>query len=244
MLQIIPESIHYNIYNIPESLLMSWLVWAVLFIISFVVIKTFKFLPGKTQAFCEFCFEYVTNLADDLIGPQASRYYPLLLGIFFFVVISNLIGFIPGLTSPTSDAATTFSLVAIIFLYYNFDGIRLNGFKYFKHFAGPSMPIYLLPVRLLMVIMELINFITRPFSLGLRLFINIFSKELLLETLAVLLITFFVSHGLMNKSLFVMPLLLRPLIIILGMFIGIIQAIIFLVLSASYIAGAVNAEED
>jgi F-type H+-transporting ATPase subunit a len=243
MESIISESIKYNIANIPQSILMTWLVWIILFVLSFIALKGFKFLPGRFQAFCEFCFEYVINLADDVIGPQAPRYYPLLLGVFFFIVISNLIGLIPGLASPTSDPTTTFSLSLIIFVYYTFEGFRFHGLKYFKSFAGPPMPAYLFPIKMLMIIIEVINNFVRPLSMGLRLFINIFSKELLLGILATLIITFFVNHG-MEKSLFLMPLALRPIIIILGILVGIIQAIIFLVLSVSYIAGAVNLEEE
>ncbi|MBU0952605.1 MAG: F0F1 ATP synthase subunit A [Elusimicrobia bacterium] len=242
-MSIVPESIEYHIAHVPTSILMSLLVWAILLVLSLVVLKSFKYIPGKIQAALEACFEYIFKLADESIGPEAFRYYPLFLGIFLYVLVSNIIGLIPGLISPTSDPYVTVTLALVVFIYYNFQGFLKKGWGYLGHFFGPKLPWYMFPINILMFIIEMISNFARPFSLAMRLFCNIFSKEILLGVLALLVLKFFFGNGPIEKALTVGPLVLRPLILLLGLMIGIIQALIFLVLTISYVAGAVKSEE-
>jgi F-type H+-transporting ATPase subunit a len=145
--------------------------------------------------------------------------------------------------SPTSDLNVTTSLAVAIFIYYNVQGLRRHGIKYFAHFFGPPLPWYFFPLRLLLFLIEVISHLARPFSLALRLFCNIFSKEILLGLLALLAVKFFFGQGQIERGLTIVPLLLRPFIILLGLMIGFIQALIFTVLSIAYVAGAVRTEE-
>ncbi len=241
-MSIIPESIQYRIGHIPTVLLMSWLVWIILLAVSFIIAKTYCFVPNKVQSIAELCLESVYKLADELIGEGASRYYPLFLGVFLFVLTGNILGLVPGLISPTADINVTISLSVAVFLYYNIQGFREHGPKYLLHFFGPALPWYLFPVRLLMFVIEIISHFARPFSMSLRLFCNIFSKEILLGLLAMLLVNFFIGKDIVEKGLSIAPLLLRPCIILLGLLIGFIQALIFLILSITYVAGAVRQE--
>jgi len=243
-MSIVPESIEYNILNIPPVLLMSWLAWSILIFISVTVRFTLKVIPEKLQSLLELCFEWVFNLADDFIGPEAPRFYPLFIGLFLFILTGNLLGLVPGLISPTSKLNVTISLSLSVFIYYNFQGFRKYGIKYLAHFFGPALPWYLTPVRGLIFMIEIISHFARPFSLALRLFCNIFSKEILLGLLALLMVKFFMGHDIVEKCLSIAPFLLRPIIIILGLIIGFIQALIFMVLSIAYVAGAVKTEEE
>ena len=187
--------------------------------------------------------DYVCTLADDVIGPKAKHYYPLFIGLFFFILVGNLIGFIPGMVSPTADPNLTFGLALMVFFYFVFLGFKNNGLGYLNQFKPPKMPWYMLPIGLLLSITEIVSFFTRPLSLGLRLFCNIFSKELLLGIIAWLMIQFFLSPGLFNKAFASGMLVLRPAIMLLGLIVAFIQALVFIVLSMSYIAGAVHMEE-
>ncbi|OGS27708.1 MAG: ATP synthase F0 subunit A [Elusimicrobia bacterium RIFOXYB2_FULL_48_7] len=241
-MSIVPESIEYHIANVPTSILMSLLVWAILLVVSLIALKSFKYIPGKIQCILEFCFEYVFNLADESIGPEAHRYYPLFLGIFFYILVSNLMGLVPGFISPTSDPYVTVMLALVVFIYYNFQGFLVKGWGYLGHFFGPKLPWYLFPINMLMFVIEIISNFARPFSLAMRLFCNIFSKEILLGVLALLVLKFFFGDSIIEKGLTLGPLVLRPLILLLGLMIGLIQALIFLVLSISYVAGAVRSE--
>lgn len=240
---LVPDGIEYHIGSLPTTLLMTWAAWVVIAGVSITAAKKARLVPGKLQMACEMCLGYVYRLSDEMIGSAAPRYYPLFLGIFVSVLVSNLLGLIPGLVSPTSDPNTTFALSILVFLYYNIEGMRRKGTGYFRHFFGPPLPWYLFPVRILLFLIEIISSFARPFSLGFRLFCNIFAKETLLGFLAVLVISFFLSPGLTVKTLALAPLMLRPAIILLGLLIGVIQALIFLLLSISYVAGALQTED-
>jgi F-type H+-transporting ATPase subunit a len=239
----VPESVKIHLGHIPESMLFAWAIWAFILVVSLIVIKKKSLVPTGIQTVYEMALQYVTGLADELIGPEAYKYYPLFIGLFIFILVSNLVGLVPGLKSPTSDLNLTFALAIMVFVYFIFLGFKYNGAHYLKQFLGPKLPWYLFPISLLLMLTEIISFFTRPLSLGLRLFCNIFSKELFLTVLASLTLTFFFSHSLKDNLFTVMPLLLRPFILILGLIIGFIQALVFMVLSMSYIAGAVRMEE-
>lgn len=239
----VPESLVIHLGNLNESLLYAWAVWLLIAVVSIAVARRATLVPRKTQSVYELLLQYITGLADELVGPEAFKFYPLFIGLFIFILISNLVGLVPGLKSPTSNLNLTFGLAGMVFVYYVFLGFKYNGLGYFKQFLGPKLPWYLFPIKFLIMITEVISFFTRPLSLGLRLFCNIFSKELFLTVLASLMLTFFFSTALKDNIFTVMPLVLRPVILLLGLIIGVIQALVFMVLSMSYIAGAVHMEE-
>jgi len=241
---VVPEAVEYHLpHTITLPLFMAWIVWGILIVLSIIAVRKAAIVPNIVQSAFESVFSFVFGLADDIIGPQAKRYYPLFACLFVFILASNLIGLIPGFTSPTSDPNLTFGLAIMVFLYYNIEGVRKNGWKYLKHFVGPPLPWYLFPVSFLLIIIEIVTFFVKPFSMGLRLFCNIFSKELFLAILAMLLLQFMNSSEIIQKILTIVPFVLRPFILLLGVIVGIIQAFVFLVLSISYIAGAISTSE-
>jgi F-type H+-transporting ATPase subunit a len=222
---------------------MTIVAWSVIVALSLTVARRIRAVPGPLQVVLETAIGYVANMADQIIGPKAPRYYPLLTGLFLYILVCNLMGLVPGFESPTANPNTTFALALIVFLYYNVEGIRANGLRYFRQFAPPKLPWVMAPISVLLVISEIVTFLMRPLSLGLRLFCNIYSKELFLAILAFLIIQFGFGPTLLDKVFTAGPFLLRPFILILGVFIGFIQALIFIVLSMSYIAGALHVSE-
>jgi F-type H+-transporting ATPase subunit a len=237
------ESIVWHFGKIPTSVVFSWVVWTGIIVFSIIVARKATMVPRGGQTIVEMIIEFVCTMADDVIGPKAKPYYPLFIGLFFFILFGNLIGFIPGLLSPTADPNLTFGLALMVFFYFIFLGFKKNGLGYLKQFKPPKLPWYMFPIGLLLSVTEVISFFTRPLSLGLRLFCNIFSKELLLGIIAWLMIEFFLSPGLFNKVFAGGMLVLRPAIMLLGLIVAFIQALVFMVLSMSYIAGAVHMEE-
>jgi F-type H+-transporting ATPase subunit a len=237
------ESVIWHFGKIPTSLVFSWVVWAGLIGLSLVVARRAKLVPSGIQVVFEMLFEFICGTADELIGPRAKSFYPLFIGLFFSILMGNMIGFIPGLVSPTADPNLTFGLAIMVFVYFVVLGFKYHGIGYLKQFLGPKMPWYLFPISLLLSLTEILSFFIRPISLGLRLFCNIFSKELFLGILAWLMLEFFLSPVLTDKLFSVGMLVMRPVIILLGLIIAVIQALVFMVLSMSYIAGAVHMEE-
>ncbi|MDD5686285.1 MAG: F0F1 ATP synthase subunit A [Elusimicrobia bacterium] len=240
-MQIVKEAIEFNIPHLPTIVLMSLIVWFVVFILSILGTIKVSVVPNRMQNFLEMVFEQIFNLADTIIGDEAKRYYPLFLGIFFFIFISNILGIVPGMISPTSNINIPISLAIIVFVYYNIQGFIKHKISYLKHFIVPGLPKWMFPINILIFSIEVISQFVRPFSLSLRLFCNVFAKETLLGVLGFLIITFYSLPG-MLKAILVMPLFLRPIIILLALVVGLVQALIFLILSIIYVGGAVKSE--
>jgi F-type H+-transporting ATPase subunit a len=135
------------------------------------------------------------------------------------ILVSNLLGFIPGMMAPTSATSVTFALGISSFVYYNYIGIKENGlFGHLRHFAGP-----VLAIAPLLFLIELISNLIRPMSLGIRLFGNMFADEKVTENIANLA---------PPKTYWIVPVLLMPL----GLFVAFIQTFIFIFLSMVYIS--------
>jgi F-type H+-transporting ATPase subunit a len=175
--------------------------------------------PGGLQQSLEVIALGINGLARDIIGTNPRPYFPLLGALFFYILAGNLLGLVPGFMSPTSNINVTAACAVIVFLYYNYVGLRANGFwKYMAHFAGPS-----LVIAPLLFVIEIISHFARPFSLAVRLFGNIFAEELIIGTLNSLF-PFFLSLPVMGLALFAST----------------IQAFIFIVLTMVYLGGAVE----
>lgn len=163
----------------------------------------------------------ISGIAEGVIGHHYERYVPLLATFFVFILLSNLLGLIPGFSPPTSNVNTTFALGIVSFLAYNYYGLREGGLKYLKHFMGPLL--FLAP---LMVPIELMSHSFRPLSLGIRLFANMFADHEL--------ITIFTSLTKIGVPV---------LFYFLGLLVCVVQAFVFTMLTAVYISLAVSHEE-
>lgn len=169
----------------------------------------------------EVAVEAILGLMEGVMGERAWKYFPLIGALFIYIFTCNVIGLIPGLVPPTENINTNAACAVIVFLYYNFVGIRENGLKnYLKHFLGPV--IWLGP---LMLIIELISHFVRPVSLSVRLFGNMTGDHMVL--------------GLFSE---LVPFLVPIIFLGLGLFISFIQAFVFSLLSIIYIALATEVD--
>ena len=175
--------------------------------------------PSGQQQTLEVGVLAVRNLIVDVIGPHGVKYFPVVATFGVLILISNLMGFVPGLLAPTSSTSVTFALGISSFVYYNYIGIKENGLLgHLKHFMGP-----VLAIAPLLFIIELISNLVRPMSLGIRLFGNMFADEKVIESIASLKPPY---------TYWVVPVLLMPL----GLFVAFIQTFIFIFLSMVYIS--------
>jgi F-type H+-transporting ATPase subunit a len=209
----------------------TWLVLSQMLIVIVIILalaktatSSMQLVPGGTQNVMEAFLEGIIGVASEVAGEEvARRYLPLAATIALFVFVSNMIGVIPGFEAPTSNINITLPLAIIVFLYYNFEGIRRNGFvKYFKHFLGPNP--FLAP---LMFPIEIISHISRIVSLSFRLFGNVKGDDLFLMVI-----------------LFLAPWVLPVLPFFILVFFGALQAFIFMILTYVYLAGAVQISEE
>src|SRR6476660_4795896 len=174
--------------------------------------------PGYGQQTLEVSVLAVRGMIEDIIGPQGLKYFPVVMTFAVLILVSNLMGMFPLFMSPTSATSVTFALGIASFLYYNWIGINENGlFGHLKHLAGPIW--WIAP---LIFPIELISNLIRPFSLGIRLFGNLFADEKVLETLS----------GLAPPATWFAPILLMPL----SVFVALIQTFVFILLSQLYIS--------
>jgi F-type H+-transporting ATPase subunit a len=206
---------------IPHHVAFSWLVMAVLLGLTCLVPRQPALVPRGVQNVLEAVLEFVLGVLDDVMGPAGRRFLPLIATLGLYIFGSNLLGLIPGFAAPTDNVNTTASCAIVVFFAYHWIGIRQHGlWPYLKHFAGP-MP----ALAPLMVPIEVISHVARPLSLTLRLFGNIAGEH-------VVSLIFF--------SL--MPFLLPVPMMLMGLFFGLIQAFVFVMLTVIYISGAVAHE--
>ena len=175
----------------------------------------------------------IRNLLVDNVGLHALRYFPVIATFGVLILISNLMGLVPGLMAPTSATSVTFALGITSFVYYNAIGIRENGLAgHLKHFAGPIpwLAFLLFPI-------ELISNFVRPLSLGIRLFGNLFGDEQILGTIGVLATKITVwLHAATGIPVPEGPWLLPVVIMPLSLFVAFMQTFIFVMLSIIYIS--------
>ena len=165
------------------------------------------------------------------MGPNSKRFVPLIGTILIFLLFANLFAIVPGFNSPTSSLNTTVALALVVFIVVQYEGIRAHGLKhYVAHFAGD--PVWMAP---LMFPMHIIGELAKPLSLCLRLAGNIFAEDsviVIFGALSPFLYMFFKAQWAQNVPLFPVQILILPLMI----FFGMIQALVFTMLSAIYIA--------
>jgi F-type H+-transporting ATPase subunit a len=227
--------------RVPTPLLMSWVTVLILLGLSFAATRRLETVPRGLQAGFELVFGLIFGLVDETIGPDGRRLYPLFLGLFLFILVGNLIGLVPGLSSPTANLSTTAALALVVFSSTHALGIRKHGvFGYLKHMTA-GVPWWLKP---LMLVIEFISELARPLSLSFRLFGNIMAKEVLLGILAFLVGYLYHAGGVVDTVMTIVPLLLRPLVILLGVLVSFLQAYIFTMLSVAYIGSAIKVHSE
>jgi F-type H+-transporting ATPase subunit a len=177
--------------------------------------------PGKTQQTFELIYEFIDSQGREQVEHHSDRYFSFFGTIFIFVLFANLVGVIPTLESPTMYPSVPLGCALAVFLYYNYMGIREVGIGgYLKHFAGPVL--WLSP---LMIIVEIVSHLARPMSLTIRLFANMYAGEQI--TMVFLGLTFLGFPAIFMG---------------LHVFVSLIQAYVFMVLTMLYV-GAATAEE-
>lgn len=171
------------------------------------------------------------GLMEDLLGREkALHFLPLIGSLGVFILFSNLMGLIPGFLPATSNLNTTFALGTVVFFATHYYGVRAHGPAYFKHFFGPIIKWYALPLMLLMFPIELISHIARPVSLGIRLFGNMFGDHAAIGA--------FLAVGLFGW--FLIPIIPLPL----GVLVCVVQTMVFCILSTVYIFMATEHDEE
>lgn len=208
-----------------DTLITMWAVMFVLILVAFISTRKLSIFPTKMQAIAEAVVGMFVNLTNSMIGGKdAKKHVPLAASLFLFIVTANLCGQLPlrlyhlskgELASPTNDINLTAAMAVIVLFYYVGAGIKKKKFKFFLHefsFVG-----------IVMSLVELLEMFTRPLSLAIRLFANIFAGEVLVS----------IALGAM-AYLLPLPIMLFEILV------AFIQATVFMMLTIAYIGSAVG----
>ena len=210
-----------------DTLITMWISMLLLIVIALITTRKTSIIPSKLQLAAEGIVNYFSGIAKASMGEEASKkHLPLILTLFMFILTANLVGQLPWhlihlktgeLASPNNDINMTAAMAIVVSLYYIYYGVKKKGFHFFFH--GSSID------GIIITLVDTLELFVRPFSLALRLFANIFAGEVLVFTIV-------------GIAAYFMPL---PFMLF-ELFVALIQALVFTLLSTTYISMAVNEE--
>lgn len=210
-----------------DTIFTMWFAMICLLVLAYISTRNLSVIPNKIQAVAETVMDFIYSTLDTMVENKNNRVHvPLVASLFLFILFANLMGQLPlrlihlktgELASPTNDINLTAALAVIVLFYYVFMGIKQKGGKFFLEefsFTG-----------LVMMLVELLEMFTRPLSLAIRLFANIFAGEILIS-IALGAFAYFLP----------LPIMLFELLV------AFIQATVFMMLTLAYIGSAVKEE--
>ena len=224
---------------------MVFLVVALLltFIFMFVAARKVSLVPESRLAnLGEMAVEFVRDsIVMDVMGPAGLKYLPFVLTVFLAVLFNNFLGLIPGLKGGTGTLGTTFTWGIMVFIVYNTIGFRKNGFiGYMKSFIPSGTPMLLKPF---IFVLELISHFLRPFTLGVRLYANIYAGHIVLGVFGIFVAMAIHSLSIGSAVTGALSLVMQVIMYAFEVFVAVIQAYVFAILTAVYINGALHATE-
>ena len=187
-------------------------------------------IPSKTQFIIEMSYMFVAKMINDTAGSGAKSFFPFIFTLFMFVLFCNMIGMLPYSFTVTSHIIVTFMLAATVFIGVTIIGFIKHGIKYLELFVPKNVPIILLP---LIIVIELISYLSRPVSLSVRLFANMMAGHTMLKVFG----GFIISLGLLGGWL---PLSFSVALTGLEILVAFLQAYVFAILTCIYLNDALN----
>jgi F-type H+-transporting ATPase subunit a len=156
--------------SLNKAILIMWAALAIVFGL-FLLIRTtgLRLVPGKMQSIAEMFLLFLRGLVDDFIGKEERKFFPFVAALFFFILSCNMIGLIPGSYTITSQLVVTGTFAIFIFVMTLFIGFGRHGLHFLSILVPAGIPKILIPM---MIVIEIISMLARPFSLAGRLFAN------------------------------------------------------------------------
>jgi F-type H+-transporting ATPase subunit a len=193
-------------------------------------------VPGRLQAMAEMAYEFIAGMVRSAAGESGMRFFPLVFAIFFFVLVTNLLGFFPYTFSVTSQIIITAALALMVFLTVIVVGIKEHGLHFFKLFVPAGVPIYILP---LVVAIEIISFLSRPVSHSVRLFANMLAGHITLNVFGAFVVMLLGASAAV-KALAVLPFVMTIGLEALELLVAFLQAYVFAMLTCMYLNDALH----
>ena len=203
---------------------------ATILLLLFLGTKKKLLVPTKIQLITEMSYSFVAKMINDTAGSKAKPFFPFIFTLFMFVLFCNMIGMLPYSFTVTSHIIVTFILAAIVFVGVTIIGFMKHGIKYLELFVPKGVPVVLLP---LIVVIEIISYLSRPVSLSVRLFANMMAGHTMLKVFG----GFVISLGLLGGWL---PLGFSVALTGLEILVAFLQAYVFAILTCIYLNDALN----
>ena len=209
-----------------DTIFTMWFAMICLIVFAFIATRNLSVVPSPLQAFCEKLMGFFQGTMDTMMPSENRQHIPLVASLFLFILFANLMGQLPlriihlkegELASPTNDINMTAAMAVIVLIYYVVAGIKKKGAKFFLHDFSF--------VSIVMALVEILEMVTRPLSLAIRLFANVFAGEIL------------VSIALAASAYFApLPVMLFEVLV------AFIQATVFMMLTIAYVSSAAGEE--
>ena len=213
----------------------GFMVAAVVLIILFttLTVRRRELVPGRWQSLAEVSYEFIAGMIRDNVGNEGKPYFPFIFSLFMFILFCNMLGMLPYSFTVTSQIVVTFGLAMVVFIGVTIIGFIKHGFGFFGFFLPNGVPGFLAP---LVIPIEVLSYLIRPVSLGLRLFANLTAGHTMLKVFAGFIISlgaFYVVPGAIPFSVVVG-------LTVLEFAIAFLQAYVFAVLSCIYLHDAIH----
>ena len=203
-----------------ETLEMTWITMAIVLLIAFLATRSLKLVPSGWQNVVEMVVTALAEQSDTMLGKRGQFLSPFIVTLFLFLLVSNWVGLVPTMASPTNDLNTTLGLALLVICMVHVLGVYMKGGHYIAHFFKPT-PVF--------VIINAIEDVAKPITLAFRLFGNILAGEILIIVLLKLMPIWMPVPSVLWLAF--------------SIFIGGVQAVIFTMLSMAYLANAVKEDE-
>ena len=192
--------------------------------------KKKSLIPTKIQFVTESTYTFVAKMINDTAGSSAKAFFPFIFTLFMFVLFANMVGMLPYSFTVTSHIIVTFVLAIVVFVGVTIVGFAKHGLKYLELFVPKGVPVILLP---LIIIIEIISYLSRPVSLSVRLFANMMAGHTMLKVFG----GFVISLGFLGGWL---PLSFSVALTGLEILVAFLQAYVFAILTCIYLNDALN----
>lgn len=231
-------------FGLTQYILWMIICWIITVVIVCVVARKLTLIPkNKFVNTVEYGYQFVRNdMGEGVIGHGFKKHVPFLATLFFFILVSNFVGLIPGCKTPTGTISVTWALATISFIYFNVQGIRAHGgWGYIKSIAPSGLPVVMVPI---IWFFELVSLILRWLTLAVRLYGNMFAGHMVLGIFA-LAASVFLTSGIQSVDVLTGGISIAWFALLLVMYaletlVAFLQAYVFTVLSSVYISLATS----
>jgi F-type H+-transporting ATPase subunit a len=195
-----------------------------------------RLVPNRFQSVAELSYEFVANTLRSSVGEEGMKFFPFVFSLFMFILTANLIGIVPFTFTVTSHLIVTLALALMVFLTVLGYGLYKNGLGFFRLFVPSGIPMYILP---LIVVIEVISFLSRPVSHSVRLFANMLAGHITLKVFAGF-VTSLSALGALGVAGSLLPLAMTTALTALELLVAFLQAYVFTILTCIYLNDAIH----